>query len=490
MAIAPLPPRVLSPDALATLPDERLSALAAEGDDLAFAAIVSRHSPGLLRYCRRLAPHEQAEDALQTTLLSAYRALRNGHGPTDLRPWLFAIARNAAVDQRRSAWPDLAPYTAEADPREAIDPVERRELLGNLVDALGALPDRQRQAIVLRVLEDRSYEEIAGRFDMSERSARQLIHRTRRSLRSGWAAAVAPLWWLRDLFTRAAVTPAAEIGGQATAGAAKVAALVTVTGAVAAGTAVDDLKLPAKHEAAVQAQTAPALGRAGDASASQSFGAAAPIALAMASPMDERVAAALGVDSGQAVLNALLVFEDGGVVPQAILPADLAPAPANTPSDATPAEEVPGLEPIAPVDVEPTAPASEEPTSGPGTAFEDDGSGPVDEEKPEPAPIEEPVAEDDTGGEVVIEDPEASEGTGEPSSGAPAEPTEDAGAPLGTGEQAAEEPAPAEPTPSPEPAPTEGGAPADSGSEPPAEPAPEPTPEPSPTPGSDAAQPG
>src|SRR5829696_5550986 len=90
---------------LRTQSDARLVALAREGHERAFEAIVERYRRQLLRACRRLLPDARAEDALQQALVAAWRGLERGDEVRELRPWLHRIAHNTALNllrQRRS----------------------------------------------------------------------------------------------------------------------------------------------------------------------------------------------------------------------------------------------------------------------------------------------------------------------------------------------------------------------------------------------------
>src|ERR687884_97085 len=109
---------------LRTQSDERLVALARDGHELAFEAIVERYRRSLLRACRRILPEARAEDALQQALVAAWNGLRRGDDVQDLRPWLYRIARNTALNQLRVAGYDLdelmESLTAADDPEEEV----------------------------------------------------------------------------------------------------------------------------------------------------------------------------------------------------------------------------------------------------------------------------------------------------------------------------------------------------------------------------------
>src|SRR5579859_2485606 len=95
---------------LALTGDRQLLSAIRRGDERAFEALYDRHSRALLSYCRHLlGSMPDAEDALQQTFASAYRALRSDGRDIEPRPWLFTIARNACLDQlrRRRDRPDM-----------------------------------------------------------------------------------------------------------------------------------------------------------------------------------------------------------------------------------------------------------------------------------------------------------------------------------------------------------------------------------------------
>src|SRR3954454_22817027 len=92
---------------LRTQSDERLVALARAGHDRAFEAIVERYRRPLLRACRRVLPQARAEDAPQQAVVAAWRGLQRGDDVHELRPWLYRIARNTALNQLRVSGYDL-----------------------------------------------------------------------------------------------------------------------------------------------------------------------------------------------------------------------------------------------------------------------------------------------------------------------------------------------------------------------------------------------
>jgi RNA polymerase sigma factor (sigma-70 family) len=216
---------------LAGEPDERLVALARDGDERAFGAIVERYRAPLLQYCRGFLPPSAAEDALQQTFINAHAALTRGGGraPVALKPWLYRVAHNAALNVARDPQAGLARLTEDIDGVERPDEaLVRSERFQRVVGAVRALPVKQRQVIVRHALEGDSHEQIAADLGLSAGAIRQLAHRARRTVRDA-AAVLFPgplLRWL-PWGANAAETAAPAAGGAVVA---KVAVAVVVAG--------------------------------------------------------------------------------------------------------------------------------------------------------------------------------------------------------------------------------------------------------------------
>lgn len=219
---------------LRTQSDKRLVELVREGSEPAFEVIVERYRGQLRRYCRRLAPGTSADDAVQHTFLNAYLELTAGSRVMELRPWLFRVTHNAALDAlRRDArsFERLDETYEGAERPEAA--LERKTNLKALVSNLDDLPERQRSALVLREMEGRSREEIARELGVTGGAVRQLLNRARTGLRAA-ASAILPPWLLVPL-ARTGRDPGAERIAEVAAGAGtavgltKVAAIFTTT---------------------------------------------------------------------------------------------------------------------------------------------------------------------------------------------------------------------------------------------------------------------
>jgi RNA polymerase sigma factor (sigma-70 family) len=222
--------------------DQRLVRLTRAGSGAAFTAIVERYRGPLVGYCGRLLGPDDAEDAVQQTFANALRALRADDRAIQLRPWLYRIAHNHAVNSLNRRGRDHEQLDEQYDGvPQPPDLFEQKERLERLVTAIDDLPERQRQAIVARELEGRSHDEIARTMHATTPVVRQLIHRARSRLRDACGVLV-PISWLRWLLVSDIRAPAAServsdavAGGSAGAALLKTGAILLTTGAVATG---------------------------------------------------------------------------------------------------------------------------------------------------------------------------------------------------------------------------------------------------------------
>ena len=226
-------------------------------------ALYQRHATKIFRYCQhQLGSREEAEDAVQSTFLNAFRGIKRGIVPENESAWLFAIAQNVCLSRRRSTWRrGRIESPTDFDVVEELAPAPSRladELLG-LQDVLEQMPESQRRAILLREWQGLSYREIAEELQLSQTAVETLIFRARRSLAKGLEQPPAPAQKRRmvrgaDLGNLVTGLKSLFLGGGAAA--AKVAAVVAV---VSAGTVA--VASPAKHHARPPAPPAPAPAR-------------------------------------------------------------------------------------------------------------------------------------------------------------------------------------------------------------------------------------
>ncbi|HEU4392243.1 MAG TPA: RNA polymerase sigma factor [Solirubrobacterales bacterium] len=217
----PFASRVFLGPALRTQPDRRLVKLVREGYEAAFEEIVRRYRKPLDRFAAAIVG-ARSEDVTQDAFSKALLALRGTEQEIELRPWLYRIVRNTALNDLRDATP-LTEELGEAvgGGRSAAVEAERREEIAELMERLRALPEPQRAAIVMRELEGLSHEEIAAALGVSGGAARQAIYRARLALRDGLGLLV-PLPLLRLLFEHGAEAAAGAGGAAAAAGAASI----------------------------------------------------------------------------------------------------------------------------------------------------------------------------------------------------------------------------------------------------------------------------
>lgn len=163
--------------------DERLVALVRGGDDAAFEALYDRHHGALLAFCRHmLGSREEAEDALQHTFLAAYRDLLASTKPIDLRPWLFAIARNRCRTLLRARREHLTLAVHEPSTDGLTVTVEHREAVRELLADLARLPEDQRAALLLAQLGQLDHAGIAVVLGCRREKVKALVYQARSSL--------------------------------------------------------------------------------------------------------------------------------------------------------------------------------------------------------------------------------------------------------------------------------------------------------------------
>lgn len=204
--------------------DESLVERAREGDEQAFAALVRRYTPMLMRLARMYVPTDAlAEDVVQETWVAVVRGLERFEGRSSFKTWLFRILVNRAktrgVREHRSipfasvgggdgagiededgptvdpsrftsegAWTS-APADWHDDPELSL---ESEEALRIAREAIDGLPERQKIVITLRDLEGLSSDEVRNVLDLTETNQRVLLHRARTKVRQAleeWIAA-------------------------------------------------------------------------------------------------------------------------------------------------------------------------------------------------------------------------------------------------------------------------------------------------------------
>jgi RNA polymerase sigma factor (sigma-70 family) len=157
-----------------------------------FETVVTEHGPTVLRVCRAVLGPVEADDAWSETFLSALRAYPQLPASANLEAWLVTIAHRKAIDVTRARGRRAVPTAALPETPAPAAPTRDDDL----VDALGRLPDKQRQAVAYHYLAGLPYADVAaivgGSSAAARRAAADGIATLRRSLRPTKGAADEP----------------------------------------------------------------------------------------------------------------------------------------------------------------------------------------------------------------------------------------------------------------------------------------------------------
>src|SRR5215210_4149403 len=151
--------------------------------------LYERYSAQIYGYClHQLGTREEAEDAVQTTFMNAFRGLQRGIVPELESAWLFKIAHNVCLSRRRSSW-RRGKVEAPNNFEVLQEVIPGREHVGDelirLQDVLEEMPENQRRAILLREWQGLTYREISAELGLSQAAIETLIFRARRALAQG-----------------------------------------------------------------------------------------------------------------------------------------------------------------------------------------------------------------------------------------------------------------------------------------------------------------
>ncbi len=165
--------------------DAQLATAAASGDRAALGAIYHRYAPRLHDYCVTLVrDHHTAADCVQDVFCIAAADLPKLREPDKLRPWLYAIARRAALrklhERRREPALDQIPDAASVGPGP-FTVTARNELARLVVAAAGGLSDRDRDVLELAYRRDLAGPELADALGVSHDCAKKLLQRLRQT---------------------------------------------------------------------------------------------------------------------------------------------------------------------------------------------------------------------------------------------------------------------------------------------------------------------
>ena len=169
-------------------PETKLVEQARAGDEAAFEELMRRYKRPVLNFVYRLlSTADEADDVAQEVFVRVYQNLREYSPRKRFSTWLFALARNAAIDRLR--WRKRHP-TQSLDsapdppvPTGVAEEVNAHEIGNQIVAAVSSLPEDQRTALVLAEYQGLSYAEIAEIMHCSKKSVESRLYRAKQTLR-------------------------------------------------------------------------------------------------------------------------------------------------------------------------------------------------------------------------------------------------------------------------------------------------------------------
>jgi RNA polymerase sigma factor (sigma-70 family) len=136
---------------------------------LPFEVVVSRHGPTVLRVCRAVVGHHDADDAWAETFMAAMRAYPDLGEDANVEAWLVTIAHRKAIDARRAAARRAIPLEQLPERPNTDDPTRNVPIY----EALKRLPEKQRLAVAYHHLGGLSHREVAELLGGSDAAARR-----------------------------------------------------------------------------------------------------------------------------------------------------------------------------------------------------------------------------------------------------------------------------------------------------------------------------
>ncbi len=172
--------------------DHTLTARIAQGDEQAFAQLISRFSAPVYSFIYRMVgSSEESEDLMQETFYSLYKNRRTLRIDTDIHPYLFTIARRKAISFLRwrivrNVLTPLLPSHEKSIDEKGCNPkqcAEQNQTEKLITDSLSKINPNKRAAIILRYFEGLSYSEIAKVMNKPEGTVKSLVFRGEKEMR-------------------------------------------------------------------------------------------------------------------------------------------------------------------------------------------------------------------------------------------------------------------------------------------------------------------
>jgi RNA polymerase sigma-70 factor (ECF subfamily) len=162
------------------------------GDELAWDAIVQRYRRKVFNVAYKfVGRHEEAEDLTQEIFLKVFKSLGTFDRRANFQTWLISVSRNLCIDHYRKVRQERLTIDRRVDPGELspasqepgpISALEQQDRVSLLREALSALPESLRTAVLMRDIQELSYHEIAERLRLPEGTVKSRINRGRAEL--------------------------------------------------------------------------------------------------------------------------------------------------------------------------------------------------------------------------------------------------------------------------------------------------------------------
>jgi RNA polymerase sigma-70 factor (ECF subfamily) len=176
-----------SPDAIETVIQRCL-----QGDQSAWDVIVRQHWRKVFNIAYKfVGKHDEAEDLAQDIFLKVFKSLDTFDRRANFQTWLVSVSRNLCIDHYRSVRKERETINRDVDAGELspaspdespFDAIEQRDRVTLLRQALAALPESLRMAVLMRDIQERSYQEIADALHLPEGTVKSRINRGRTEL--------------------------------------------------------------------------------------------------------------------------------------------------------------------------------------------------------------------------------------------------------------------------------------------------------------------
>ena len=182
----------MPPDSPSTVDVEALIQRCLKGDQSAWEAIVATYRRKVFNVAYKfVGKHDEAEDLTQDIFIKIFKSLDTFDRRANFQTWLISISRNLCIDHYRSVRKEretidrdvdaneLSPHSHDPGPVAAL---EQRDRVALLREALAALPDTLRTAVLMRDIQELSYQEIADQLRLPEGTVKSRINRGRTEL--------------------------------------------------------------------------------------------------------------------------------------------------------------------------------------------------------------------------------------------------------------------------------------------------------------------